>query len=195
MTLRRGFLAEAERHAARIRSELGQAPISKLSAKEVAEHLGIRVIAADELIDITRLQELERIQAFAFSACTFDLDGTKVIVFNPIRTAERRESDVGHEVSHVLLGHDLSALRTIAGTPFRTCQPDQEEEATSLAGTLLLPRPLLLHAARRGLGVEEIAQRYGVTVEMARFRLNRTGVAKQIRSAQTTHHTSSMAGS
>jgi Zn-dependent peptidase ImmA (M78 family) len=117
MTLRRGFLAEAERHAARIRSELGQTPTSKISIEEVAKHFGIRLIAADELIDITRLQELERIQAFAFSACTFDLDETKVIVFNPIRSAERRESDIGHEVSHVLLGHELSALRTIAGTP------------------------------------------------------------------------------
>jgi Zn-dependent peptidase ImmA (M78 family) len=184
MTLRRGFPAEAERHAARIRSELGQSPTSQLSIKTVAEHLDIRIIAADELIDITRLQELERIQAFAFSACTFDFDGIKVVVFNPIRSAERRESDIGHEVSHVILGHELSALRTVAGTPFRTCQPDQEEEATNLAGTLLLPRPLLLSATRRGLGVEEISQRYGVTIEMARFRLNRTGVVKQTRSAR-----------
>jgi Zn-dependent peptidase ImmA (M78 family) len=184
MTLRRGFLAEAERHASRIRSELGQAPASKLSIEAIANHLGIRIIAADELIDITRLQELERIQAFAFSACTFDIDGTKVVVFNPIRNVERRASDIGHEISHVLLGHELGAFRTIAGTPFRTCEPDQEEEATNLAGALLLSRPLLLSAARRGLGVEEIAQRYGVTVDMARFRLNRTGVSKQIRCMQ-----------
>jgi Zn-dependent peptidase ImmA (M78 family) len=186
MTLRRGFLAEAERYAARIRCDLGQTPTSILSIEDAAKHLGIRIIAADELIDVARLQELERIQAFAFSACTFDLDGLKVVVFNPIRTAERRASDVGHEISHVLLGHELSAFRTIAGMPFRTCDPDQEEEATNLAGTLLLPRPLLLSAVRRGLGVEDIAQRYSVTVEMARFRLNRTGVAKQIRSARAT---------
>jgi Zn-dependent peptidase ImmA (M78 family) len=183
MTLRRGFLADAERHASRIRSELGRAPASKLSIADIAEHLGIRVIAADELIDSSRLQELERIQAFAFSACTFDLAGIKVVVYNPVRSVERRESDIGHEVSHVILGHELSALRTIAGTPFRTCQPDQEEEATNLAGALLLPRPLLISAARRGLGAEEIAQRCNVTVDMARFRLNRTGVTKQIKSA------------
>ncbi len=186
MTLRRGFLAEAERHAARIRCDLGQTPASKLSIDDVARYLDIQIIAADELIDVARLQELERIQAFAFSACTFDLSGVKVVVFNPIRTAERRASDVGHEISHVLLGHELSAFRTIAGTPFRTCYPDQEEEATNLAGTLLLPRPLLLSATRRGLGAEDIAQRYGVTVEMARFRLNRTGVAKQVHNAQAT---------
>jgi Zn-dependent peptidase ImmA (M78 family) len=185
MTLRRGFLAEAERHATRIRSELGRTPASEISMRDVAKHLGIRVISAAELIDVTRLHELERIQAFAFSACTFDIQDTKIIVFNPLRTAERRESDIGHEVSHVLLGHELSALRTIAGTPFRTCQPDQEEEATNMAGALLLPRPLLLYAARQDLGEQGIAQRYGVSVEMARFRLNRTGVAKQMRSGRT----------
>jgi Zn-dependent peptidase ImmA (M78 family) len=183
MTLRRGFLAEAERHAARIRSELGKSPESKLSTAEIAGHLGIRVIAADELIDIARLQELERIQAFAFSACTFDLNEVRVIVYNPVRSLERRESDIGHEISHIILDHELSALRTIAGTPFRTCQPDQEEEATNLAGTLLLPRPLLLSAVRRGLGAEDIAERCGITVDMARFRLNRTGVTRQVRSA------------
>jgi Zn-dependent peptidase ImmA (M78 family) len=63
--------------------------------------------------------------------------------------------------------------------PFRTCLPDQEEEATNLGGALLLPRPLLLEAARQGLGVKEIAEQYGVTPEMARFRFNRTGVARQ----------------
>jgi Zn-dependent peptidase ImmA (M78 family) len=184
MTLRRGFLAEAERHAARIRSELGQVPDSKTSAEDIAKRLDVRVIAADELIDIVRLHELERIQAFAFSACTFELDGMHIIVYNPIRAAERRQSDIGHEISHILLGHELGAFRTIAETPFRTCDPDQEEEATNLAGTLLLPRPLLLSAVRQGLGVDEIAMRYGVTVEMARFRLNRTGVSKQVRNSR-----------
>jgi Zn-dependent peptidase ImmA (M78 family) len=68
----------------------------------------------------------------------------------------------------------------VAGMPFRTCRPDQEEEATNLGGTLLLPRPLLLRTARQGLGVDEIAEQYGVTLEMARFRFNRTGVARQV---------------
>lgn len=63
--------------------------------------------------------------------------------------------------------------------PFRTCKPDEEEEATAFGGTLLLPRPLLLSAARRRASVEQIAHQYDVTVEMARFRYNTTGVAKQ----------------
>ena len=84
-----------------------------------------------------------------------------MIGFNSLRSHARTQSDIAHEVSHLLLGHDLDEVRMVAGTPFRTCRPDQEEEATNLDGTLLLPRPLLLRAARQGLGAEEIAEQYG----------------------------------
>jgi len=184
VTLRRGFLAEAERHAKRIRAELGLGPAEPVDMFQIAKHLGIRVIAADELIDAARLQDLERVQAFTFSACTFDIDGTKVIVVNPLRTPARRASDIAHELSHLLLTHRLDEIRNVAGVPFRTCRPDQEEEATNLGGTLLLPRPLLLSAVRRGLDEQGIATQYDVTTEMARFRVNRTGVRRQVRSTR-----------
>jgi Zn-dependent peptidase ImmA (M78 family) len=188
LTLRRGFRAQAERHATDIRRELGLAPADPVDLAAIAKHLGVRVVPADELIDIEPLHELERIQAFAFSACTFDIYGTTVIVFNPLRSAGRHNSDIAHELAHLLLKHDLSEIRVVAGIPFRTCLPEQEEEATTLAGTLLLPRPLLLRAAHQRLDATEIAERYGVTVEMARFRLNTTGVAKQARAAQQHRH-------
>ena len=184
MTLRRGFLAEAEREAKRIRAELGLGPGAPIDVSQIAKHLGIRVIAADELIDAARLHDLERVQAFAFSACTFDIDGTKVIVVNPLRTPARRASDIAHELAHLLLAHQLDEIRSVGGVPFRTCRPDQEEEATNLGGTLLLPRPLLLSAVRRGLDDQAIAAQYDVTTEMARFRVNRTGVRRQLRSTR-----------
>jgi Zn-dependent peptidase ImmA (M78 family) len=77
----------------------------------------------------------------------------------------------------------MTEVREIAGVPFRTCRSDQEEEATTLGGTLLLPRPLLLRAVKHGMGIAEIAKKYGVTVEMARFPFNTIGVAKQLRRA------------
>jgi Zn-dependent peptidase ImmA (M78 family) len=184
VTLRRGFLAEAEREAKHIRAELGLGPAEPVDVFQIAKHLGVRVIAADELIDPARLHDLERLQAFAFSACTFDIDGTKVVVVNPLRTRARRASDVAHELAHLLLDHRLDEIRIVADVPFRTCRPDQEEEATNLGGTLLLPRPLLLSAVRRGLDEQAIAAQYDVTTEMARFRINRTGVRRQLRSTR-----------
>jgi Zn-dependent peptidase ImmA (M78 family) len=181
VTLRRGFKAEAERRAVRLREQLGLGPADRIEVTDIAEHLDVKVVSADRLVERARLEELERIQSFAFSAATFEIGGRNIIVTNPIRTPGRLASDVAHEVSHILLEHHLSEIREVDGLPFRTCKPDEEEQATALGGTLLLPRPLLVQAARNSLGPEEIAATYGVTVEMARYRFNTTGVAKQVR--------------
>lgn len=180
MTLRRGFKAEAEREATRLRHELGLEPGDPLDPRDVAAHLGIAVVSADKLIEIERLEDLERLQAFAFSAATFDVADRKVIVTNPLRTAGRLNSDLAHELAHVILEHELAEVREVGGVPFRTCRPVEEEEATTFGATLLLPRPLLLSAARLRTGPKEIAERYNVTLDMARYRYNATGVARQM---------------
>lgn len=181
MTLRRGFKAEAEREAARVRRELGLAPHDPLDPADVARHREIVVVDAATLVDMADLEELERLQAFSFSAATFEIESRKIIVFSPLRTAGRRNSDIAHELAHDMLKHELSEVRHLNGMPFRTCRPDEEEEATAFGATLLLPRPLLLSAARRRATVEQIAADYSVTVEMARFRYHSTGVEKQVR--------------
>ena len=146
----------------------------------LANHLGVEIVGAETLIDIARLEELEHIQAYAFSAATFEICGRTIIVSNPLRAPGRLASDIAHELSHLLLKHELSEVREISGVPFRTCRPEEEEQATNFGGTLLLPRPLLVAAAKNGLSPEEIAARYNVTIEMARFRFNSTGVRNQI---------------
>lgn len=179
MTLPRGFKANAERTATRLRAELGLGAADRLPLDRLAAHLKITLVSADELVPLNRLEEIEHLQAFAFSAATFVIGTRRFVVTNPLRTPGRLASDIAHEIAHVLLEHDLAEIREIEGVPFRTCQPDEEEQATALGGTLLLPRLLLMRAANRGDGPAEIAEAYEVTVEMARFRYNTTGVAKQ----------------
>ena len=179
MTLPRGFKAQAERDAVRVRQEMGLSSADPLDARALAEHVGASVVSAERLVPLKSLEELERLQAFAFSAATFEVAGKKVIVTNPLRSQGRLASDVAHEVAHLMLRHDLTEVREIDGVPFRTCKPDEEEQATALGGTLLLPRPLLFHAARQGEDPVAIADRCGVTLEMARYRFNTTGVARQ----------------
>jgi Zn-dependent peptidase ImmA (M78 family) len=180
VTLPRGFKANAEREATRLRSEMGLKDSAHVTAQQLAAHVDARLVSGDRLVDIERLRELERLQAYSFSAATFDVRGKKVIVTNPIRNAGRLASDIAHEVSHIILAHKLSEVRELAGMPFRTCEPDEEEQATSLGGTLLLPRPLLMHAARQRMTPDAIADEFGTTVELARWRYNTTGVARQL---------------
>ncbi len=180
MSLPRGFKANAGRESLRLRRELGLAPAQPLDTTRLAGHLDVEIISAGDLIDVTRLEELERIQAYSFSAATFKVAGRTFVVTSPLRPAPRQASDIAHELSHLLLRHELSEIREVSGVPFRTCRPDEEEQATSFGGTLLLPRPLLVSAARHGLGPQQIAEKYNVTLEMARFRYNSTGVKNQV---------------
>ena len=163
-----------------MRKQLGLASHDRLDPRDLAAHLDVSIVDAAELVDIEELEELERLQAFAFSAATFEIEDRKIVVVSPLRTAGRQNSDIAHELAHVMLRHELSEIRELDGMPFRTCKPHEEEEATAFGGIMLLPRPLLLSAVRRGATIEQIASQYCVTVEMARFRYHTTGVAKQV---------------
>lgn len=181
MTLPRGFKANAEREATHLRRQLGLRSADPMPIAALARLLDVAIVSADKLVGRGQLEDIERLQAFSFSAATFEVRGRHIVVTNPLRTPGRLASDVAHELAHLLLDHDLSEVREIDGALFRTCKPDEEEQATTFGGTLLLPRPLLMQAAMRGEGPQEVAEACGVTIDMARFRFNTTGVAKQAR--------------
>lgn len=181
--LRRGFKAEAERLATRLRIELGRPANARIDVCELAQHLGVVVYSADELVPLSELEKLDELQPGCFSAATIHLpDGKVVAVTNPIsQSAARRDSDLAHELAHLVLGHQPSQVDRIGDLTFFDCNPEQEEEANWLAGCLLLPRPLLLAAVRQGLTAEQIADANSVSIQMARFRLNASGVYFQVR--------------
>jgi len=158
----------------------------RLDVDKLAAHLGVEVRSADELVDRAELEKLDDLQPRCFSAATFDLpDGRKIAVTNPVGTTDaRRDSDLAHELAHIALRHELRTAERIGGYTFFNCDPGQEEEANWLAGCLLLPRPLLLAEARLGRTVEEIAERHRVSIPMARFRLNTSGVYFQVNRAK-----------
>ena len=155
-----------------------------LDAVLLATHAGAEVRRADELTSLSKLKTLETLQSGAFSACTFHIGGRPIIVYSPLASHGRTQSDVAHEVSHIILSHDVQTVQQLDGASFFTCDPDEEQEANWLAGCLLLPRNLLLSAMRRGLNAEEIAQKYGVSLPMAEFRIRATGVLRQLQATR-----------
>jgi Zn-dependent peptidase ImmA (M78 family) len=179
--MRRGFKAEAERIAVGLREEMGLPDAAPIDPFAVASQMGIDVRMADQLVDPKRLQELRRIQPDAFSAATFRMpSGRTVVVLNPLSSAGRTKSDLAHELSHLILAHELRRIEKVGDLTFFTCDPEQEEEANWLSGCLLLPRPLLLEAAKRGMKAERLAEQHGVSVTLAKFRLNASGVLIQV---------------
>jgi len=75
-----------------------------------------------------------------------------VIVFNPLHLEGRKRSNIAHEIAHIALDHKVRTIEQVGDLKFLTCDLEQEEEADWLGGCLLLPRPLLVKAAFRGLG-------------------------------------------
>lgn len=185
--MRRGFKAEAERLSVRLRSNLNVQPDERLDIDALAAEIGIEVRSADDLVPREKLQQLEDLQPGCFSAATIRLAGGRIVaVTNPVNSSTaRRDSDLAHEIAHVLLDHEVRKTVRLGGLTFFDCDPEQEEEANWLAGCLLLPRTLLLREARRGLSAEEIASRHKVSIPMARFRLNASGVYFQVKISKT----------
>ena len=185
MALRRGFKSEAEGIARRVQTDLGLNATQSVAPEDLAELLGIEVRAGDDLIPRKRFEELQQIQPDAFSACTLRPSPDRlVVVYNPLSSDNRRRSDLAHELAHALLEHDLSRLEKLGEVTFLSGDNDQEDEASWLAGCLLLPRALLLAEVRKGVGPEEIAQKCGVSESMAQYRLNVTGVSRQRQALQ-----------
>ena len=181
MPLRRGFKAEAERLARDIWSAMSLAPADSMDAIKLAKHVGCIVRPADALVDIAKLEKLYRIQENAFFACTFKLpDDRYAIVFNPLMSDTRRNSDVAHEVAHVVLGHRLSRLERLGDVAFLAGDKQQEDEAAWLSGCLLLPRFVLIHDLRRGRKLRDIARSRVLSREMVDYRVRVTGVARQL---------------
>jgi len=178
--VRRGFKAEAERQSEKARAEMGKRPSDHVDALEFATHVKAEVRRADELTSPEKLQTLEELQPGAFSACTFTIGEKHIIVYNPVASLGRTQSDIAHEVAHIMLKHEMKTVETIAGLTFFTCDPEEEQEANWLAGCLLLPRRLLYLAARRGMRAPEIAEQFTVSEQMAAFRLRTTGVLRQL---------------
>jgi Zn-dependent peptidase ImmA (M78 family) len=185
--MRRGFKSQAERLASEIRTRHGCGDDQPAPLDAVANELGIKIVPADDLVDLARLKELESLQPDAFSAATFRLtSGQRVIVFNPLHQFGRTRSNQAHELAHVILDHKVRTIERVGNLRFLTCDVEQEEEADWLGGCLLLPRPLLLRAAFEGLSPAQIAEKYDTSEPMARFRLNASGVLVQVGRAQAT---------
>ena len=159
---------------------MGLSAMDRLDGTALAEHVGAEVRSADELIAVSKLNALEAAQPGCFSACTFQIGDRHVIVFNPLAAPGRRQSDLAHEASHLILGHAVKQVQRIGELSFFTCDPDEEQEANWQAGCLLLPRSLLVLAVRRGMDANDIAQAYEVSTQMANYRIRTTGVLRQV---------------
>lgn len=182
--MRRGFKTWAENLALEQRRNLSLRDVSSLPARVLADHLEITIIAPNGIPDIPQniLVQLHNADHESWSAITLERNNCTLIIHNQTHSPRRQESDIMHELAHILCNHQPSQLVKLDyfPIPFRSYNPIQEEEASWLGGCLQLPRAALLWAIHRGMNNEAIAQHFGSSCDLVRFRRQVTGVDKQI---------------
>ena len=116
----------------------------------------------------------------AFSAMTVFCGPSRVVVHNDAHAVVRRASNIAHELAHAALLHP--AVPALDSRGCRNWNSDIEDEATFLAGALLLPRVAAYWAVKRRMSLTEVGTRFGISTEMVQMRLNMTG-AQRLRRA------------
>jgi len=185
-TLERGFKSWAERTSMAFRRELGVSVDAALSPAQVAEYLGVDVWTPSQVPGITSvlLDQLLKVDPWGWSAAGIHIDGRGIVIYNPRHSRGRQVSDITHELAHFILDHQPARIILSAdldGMSMRSFNQKQEDEANCLAWTLLLPREALMRAKRRRATIEEIAEQFGVTKSLVTYRVNATGIEKQIK--------------
>ena len=182
--LKRGFKANAERKALEIRKSLGLSPWSPLCAFKVAEHLKISVYDATEFVNSPSSINILTGNSghdSEWSALTMWTKAeNRIIIYNPFHSQARQQSDIMHELAHIICEHEGYENNENLSLPFglRKYHAEQEEEANCLGSTLQLAKPCLFWAKKRNLPYEEIAKYFNASTDMVKFRMNITGISK-----------------
>lgn len=181
--LKRGFKAKAERISENFRIELGISKFAPLDAFELANHLKITVFSVAELKDDLQSKDYVRLSdPSQFSAVWMpNSENEKIIIHNNFHSTKRQQSNLMHELAHIILGHEIpeeqAKLCLLLGLHYYN--PVHEEEAKYLGGCLQITRPGLLWAIKKGHSEAEISEYYVASTEMVSYRLRITGVLRQ----------------
>lgn len=175
-----GFKAKAERLAIEYRKELGIHPCDPLCAFKLAEHLAVGVFEPSEITTDSDLLS-DYSGGSKWSAWTQPTaTGNTIIVYNPFHSAARQQSDVMHELAHIICKHDKPDSKYNFSLPVGMRDLRKEDEAECLGSTLQLATPCLLWASKRGLSFEEIGAYFNASYDMVKYRMNITGIARRL---------------
>jgi len=183
MTFERGFKAWAKTLATDARRELGLDPFDPLDPFALAASVDIPVISLSDLVASTpSIEHLLAVEPDVFSAVTVFDGPRRLIIHNDAHAPVRQVSNIGHELSHGLLGHPPTPALDDSGC--RVWNQIIEDEAAWLSGCLLVTEEIAMAIARRTMTVQTAAIRLGVSTRMVNFRVNAVGARKRVERAR-----------
>jgi len=182
--VKRGFKSQCEKRAIELRKQLGLESTSPLSATELSDQVNVTIWSTLDIdgLGLQDLRQLTEIDADSWSAFTLRIENKHLVVYNSSQSPARINSVCMHELSHIILGHELHNAHVSSEGHLvpSNYNKEQEDEADWLGGTLLLPRPALLEIRSLKLTDDEAEARYCVSTDMIRWRFRMTGVDYQL---------------
>jgi Zn-dependent peptidase ImmA (M78 family) len=168
LEFKRGFKADANRIALRVRDRMGLEVNDPIEPEAVCAHYEIRLIPLSEVDPNSPFL----VDTASFSAVTVPCAAETAIVHNDAHHPHRQHSNICHELAHCFLGHKCTPPLMDDGT--RKHDVGIEAEANFLAGTLLIPNEAAVYIVREGL-VARAGSIYGVSPAMLAYRLRVSG--------------------
>lgn len=189
--LKRGFPASAERMSESYRSKLGLTKFDPLDAFSLAGYLDVPLVAIDEFeYDLSNdFFKTLRDNSKFYAMWMPNEQGDKIIIYNNHHSEKRQQSDIMHELSHIILKHEIpqESAQLCLSLGLHYYNTLHEQEAKYLSGCLKITRPGLQWALKNGFSEDQISDYFNASLDMVKYRLNITGVLIQ-RKYQTSYN-------
>lgn len=102
-------------------------------------------------------------------------NGWRLVFINPKHSRERQTATLMEEISHTVLGHTPSLITPNSSlseqSRFRDFNKAQEEAAYGVGSAALIPYYILRLSVERSISAFRIAQKFGVSEDLAIFRI------------------------
>jgi hypothetical protein len=172
------FKRWCENEATNWRRKLNLYAYEPLPAAKLAAALEVLLIRPTEIpgFDATHLMNILEADGSSWSAVTIPVPGQQpLIIFNPFHAPPRHESNIMHELAHLILDHEPVVIPTNLPILRQTYSKKDEDEAAYLGGCLQITRTGLDWAIGREMSHQGIADHFGASSQMVQYRLNMTG--------------------
>lgn len=167
--------AALSRLATEVRRELGLSDSVPFDAHLWAKEYGIPFVSLQDLVDAAgAVQHFMRERPDRWSAALVKNGTGHLVVYNSAHADVRVRSDLAHEIAHLVAEHKLNAAWMEDARCSGASKP-QEKEAGELAGALLVPLETAKAHAIKRRPASSLANQFGVSLEMASWRMQVSG--------------------
>lgn len=173
------------RLAKAVRAETGCEPSDPFDPWAWSETNGIPFLSLEDIAVSAAARDrflVERPEVWSALLTRYDMQ--YVVFYNSAHSPARIRSDLAHEVAQFAAEHELSTAWMDDEGRCGAASADDEREAAELGGALLVPSTIARAHAIAGGSAESLADQYGVSVPMARWRIGVSGgltIAKRAR--------------